>query len=144
MMTAGVELSGSRAVTLDDVTTLSAARASSTGPAAAIRTRYQARPGRRAVVATRLDELTGAVHGSVELPLRLFWFPDRGFDLDEPGMLAWVYQTVLREAASADDLAYLNGERLVAVWPELFLPRGVRQAWEEQHPVLRAASAAAA
>jgi hypothetical protein len=112
--------------------------------ATAIRARHQARPGRRAVVAVRLDELTGPVHGTVELPQRLFWYPDRDFDLDEPGMLAWVYQTVLREAASADDLAYLNGDRLVAIWPDLYLPKGVRQAWEEQHPVLRAASAAAA
>jgi hypothetical protein len=96
------------------------------------------------VVAVRLDELAGPVHGTIELPQRLFWYPDRDFDLDEPGMLAWVYQTVLREAASADDLAYLNGDRLVAIWPDLYLPKGVRQAWEEQHPVLRAASAAAA
>jgi hypothetical protein len=140
MTAAEVRRSGSRAATLDGMTTLSAA----TGAVTAVRTRHQARPGRRAVVAIRLDDLAGPVHGMVELPLRLFWFPDRDFDLDEPGMLAWVYQTVLREAASADDLAFLNGDRLAAIWPELFLPKGVRQAWEEQHPVLRAASAAAA
>ena len=38
---------------------------------------------------------------------------------------------------------YLNRGRLIAVWPDLFLPRDVRQAWEDQHPALRHAAAAA-
>jgi len=29
------------------------------------------------------------------------------------------------------------------VWPDLFLPRGVRQAWEDRFPVLCAAAPAA-
>ena len=59
-------------------------------------------------------------------------------------MLPWMYQIVLREAARPEDLAYLNEDRLIALWPTLFLPKGVRQAWEEQHPALRAAAAPAA
>ena len=43
-----------------------------------------------------------------------------------------------------DLAAYLNGDTLIALWPDLYLPEGVRQAWEEQHPVLRAAATAAA
>jgi hypothetical protein len=106
---------------------------------------YQARPGRSVLVAGDLTELHGPVSGLVELPLWLFWCPDRTFDLDDPAMLRWMYQTVLREASRPGDLAaYLNGDTLVAVWPELFLPKGVRQAWEERYPVLRAASATAA
>jgi hypothetical protein len=83
--------------------------------------------------------MQGPIHGRVELPIRLFWYPDRTSDLDEPGMLSWMYQIVLREAYSAADLAYLSGELLIALWPELYLPKGVRQAWEEQHPLLRGA-----
>lgn len=106
---------------------------------------YQARPGRSAVVATDLAGLRGPTTGRVELPIRLFWYPDRTFDLDEPGMLIWMYQTVLREASSAEDLtAYLNGDTLVALWRDLFLPKGVRRAWEDRHPVLRAAAPSAA
>jgi len=57
-------------------------------------------------------------------------------------MLRWMYQTVLREAARAEDLTtYLNGDLLVALWRDLFLPKGVRRAWEDQHPALRAAAA---
>ena len=97
-------------------------------------------PGRRAVlVADRLDGLDGPEHGVVELPIWLFWFPDRRFDLDEPGMLPWLYQIVLREARRPGDLGYLNGARLASLRPDLHLPRDVRQAWEERHPVLRAA-----
>jgi hypothetical protein len=58
-------------------------------------------------------------------------------------MRVWLYQTVLREAARPDDLtAFLDGDTLIGLWPTLYLPRGVRQAWEDRHPVLRAAAAA--
>ena len=105
----------------------------------------QARPGRPVLVAGDLADLRGPVTGTVELPLWLFWSPDRTFDLDDPATLRWMYQTVLREAARPEDLAdYLDGDTLAAVWPDLFLPRGVRQAWEDRFPVLRAAAAPAA
>jgi hypothetical protein len=96
------------------------------------------------LVAASLAELRGPLHGAVELPVWLFWYPDRTFDLDEPGMLPWMYQIVLREAARPEDLAYLNQDQLIALWPTLFLPTGVRSAWEEQHPALRAAAVPAA
>ena len=113
---------------------------------AARRTPYQARPGRTALVAASLADLTGPAHGVVELPLRLFWSaPDRTFDLDQPSMLRALYETVLREASRPEDLtSYLNGDILVAVWPDLFVPKGVRRAWEDQHPELRAARLAVA
>ena len=112
--------------------------------AAAPRRRHTSRPGRGVLVAASLADLRGPVHGSVEMPIWLFWYPDRTFDLDEPGMLPWMYQIVLREARRPEDLGYLNGDRLVTMWPDLYLPRGVREAWEDQHPVLRAAPVPAA
>jgi hypothetical protein len=73
--------------------------------------------------------------------LRLWWGPQRAFDLDEPTMLAWMYENVLREAIRVDELrTYLHGPTLVRVWPELNLPRGVRAAWEVRHARLRASS----
>ena len=111
---------------------------------ATTRAPYQARPGRDALVAADLADLHGPTTGTVELPLRLFWYPDRTFDLGEPGMLRWVYQTVLREATRPEDLAaYLDGDTLIALWRDLFLPKGVRRAWEDQHPALRAVAPAA-
>jgi hypothetical protein len=114
-----------------------------TTPADVSRARYQSRPGRRAVVATSLADLRGPTEGPVKLPIWLFWSgPDHTFDVGEEDMRRWLYQTVLREASSQEDLAaYLDGDTLVALWPSLFLPEGVRQAWEDRHPALRAAAA---
>jgi hypothetical protein len=107
--------------------------------------RYTARPGRQAVVAASLDALHGPGSGPVALPLWLFWsIPGHVFDLDDPDMRAWMYETVLREAGRPEDLAYLDGATLAALWPDLYLPRGVRQAWEDRHPVLLAATAGGA
>jgi len=110
------------------------------------RVRYQSRPGRRAVVVTSLADLHGPVKGGVELPLWLFWsVPGHTFDLGDRDMRIWLYQTVLREASRLEDLtAYLDGDTLITLWPDLYLPKGVRQAWEDQHPALRAAAVAAA
>ncbi len=117
-----------------------------TMPAGVSRAQYQSRPGRLAVVAASLADLKGPTEGIVELPLWLFWSsPDRMFDLSQPFMLRSMYETVLGEASRPEDLAaYLDGDTLISLWPELFLPKGVRQAWEDSHPVLRAAAVTAA
>jgi hypothetical protein len=105
---------------------------------------HEARPGRRVLVALDLADLHGPVAGTVELPLRLFWSgADRTFDVGDPGTRQWLYETVLQEASRPEDLtAFLYGPALIALWPRLFVPKGVRRAWEDEHPVLRAASAA--
>jgi hypothetical protein len=96
------------------------------------------------VIIADLEELGGPTTGVVELPHRLFWQPNRRVSLDRPALLAWMYETVLREATTADELrTWLDRDTLIRLWPELFLPRGVRSAWEERHPSLRARSRAA-
>jgi len=106
------------------------------------RARYESRRGRRVVVAASLADLHGPAEGTVELPIWLYWSsPDHTFDLGDQDMRVWLYQTVLREASRPEDLAaHLDGDTLIALWPDLYLSKGVRQAWEEQHPVLRAAA----
>jgi hypothetical protein len=106
--------------------------------------RYQSRPGRPALVAPSLDELHGPTAGTVELPNRLLWRPNRRVDLDDAWSLGWMYALVLREASLLDDLrAWIDGNTLIRLWADLNLPRGVRQAWEERHPELRRMHAAA-
>jgi hypothetical protein len=106
--------------------------------------RYLSRPGRRVLVAADLADLHGPSDGLAELPLRLFWsVPGHRFDLGDLDARRWYYETVLREASRAGDLsAHLHGATLARLWPELYLPKGVRRAWEERHPSLRAAVAA--
>jgi hypothetical protein len=111
---------------------------------AAILTPYHARPGRRVLVITDLAGLRGPASGSVILPQRLYWSPaGREWNLGDPYELRAMYQTVLNEAIRADELtSWLNGPRLVRAWRDLYLPRGVREAWEEHHEILRAANPA--
>lgn len=53
-----------------------------------------------------------------------------------------MYQIVLCEAYNPHDLTcYINGATLITTWPEMFLPKGVRRAWEECHAVLRGSPA---
>lgn len=113
-------------------------------PGQAVKSRHLTRPGRRALVTADLDGLHGPVTGVVELPLRLFWsLPGHKFDLDDADTRRWYYETVLREASRPGDLTdFLDGATLERLWPELYLPKGVRRAWEERHPALRAAVAA--
>jgi transcriptional regulator with XRE-family HTH domain len=106
---------------------------------------YQARPGRSAVVIPDLADLRGPVTGTVELPLWLSWsHPGLTFDLADPDMRQWMYEIVLREAGSLEDLTtYLDRGTLIALWPRLYLPKGVRLAWEDQHAALHSAVAVA-
>ena len=100
---------------------------------------YQGRP---VLVAASLADLRGPVSGVVELPLRLFWSaPDRTFSLDDLAERQKVYEIVVREARRPDDLAvFLDGDTLIALWPDIFLPQRVRRAWEDEHPILRSAA----
>jgi hypothetical protein len=98
------------------------------------------------LVTATLSELTGPTRGVVQLPHRLMWqAPElRRFDLADRHDRAWLYEIVLREAVRPADLrTYLDGTTLCELWPRLYLPRGVRRAWAERHPVLDRAALAA-
>jgi hypothetical protein len=114
--------------------------------AVAVRTRHQARPGRRVIVIADLASLHGPVTSMVRLPLWLYWSgPSPALDLAEPFLRQWLYQIVLREAVIPEDLTtYLDAGLLITAWPELYLPKGARRAWEELHAALRPPVAAPA
>ncbi len=108
--------------------------------------RYRSRPGRVALVVDSLAELRGPTSGTVELPHRLVWqAPElRRFDLEDPYQRGRLYEIVLREAIRLDELRdWLDAAVLREVWPELYLPRGVRRAWEDRHSELRPLESAA-
>jgi hypothetical protein len=108
--------------------------------------RWQSRPGRVALVSRTLTELRGPTGGRIELPHRMVWQSVRlrRFDLDDPYQRCRVYEIVLREAVRSAELrSLLNGDLLRRVWPDLYLPRGVRTAWEDQHRELAGLRSAA-
>jgi hypothetical protein len=85
-----------------------------------------------------LDELSSSVTGVTELPIELNWTPSNRYDLSDVVDKMRLYETVLSEALSEDEIRkYINGHDLTEFWMRLRLPRRVRYAWESVHPMLR-------
>jgi hypothetical protein len=75
----------------------------------------------------------------------LDWSGDPGYDLSDDGDAAAMYQTVLNQASTAEDLnQWLNADTLRRLWPSLWLPVALRIAWEAAFPDLNPAPQALA
>jgi hypothetical protein len=88
--------------------------------------------------------LHGPSSGLVTPPRRLWWSGEEGtaFDLGNRGQAAELYEAVFEAARTYHDITdHLDAELLIGLWPELGMRRATRQAWEEAHPVLAAATA---
>jgi hypothetical protein len=97
---------------------------------------------RRVVVATDLAALRGPLGGRWQLPLHLDASARAVYDFVDPDEREEAYQLILLEAASPADLEQcLDGTELLRMWPELYLPRVVRAAWQAQQPDLARAGA---
>jgi hypothetical protein len=84
-----------------------------------------------------LWELHGPTDGVVKLPVYLDWSADSNYNLSSPVELRSMYETVLSEATGEHDLfEHIDRNTLLALWPELVLPRRVRAAWEGAFPEL--------
>jgi hypothetical protein len=55
--------------------------------------------------------------------------PRRVYELDEPVECKYVYEVVLVDGTAADVERFVDRARLVELWPCLYLPRWVRDAW---------------
>ena len=89
------------------------------------------------VVADDLNLLRGRTTGVVTLPRHLDWSGGADYDLESPGRIVDLYRTVLIEATKPDDLyAFLDRAMLARLWPSIWLPPGLRRAWEERFPEL--------
>ncbi|MDY7089646.1 MAG: hypothetical protein SYR96_31650, partial [Actinomycetota bacterium] len=83
--------------------------------------------------------LHGATGGQVTLDRSLDWSGDSTYDLDDPGDLQVMYQTVLNQAASAENLnRWLDADVLRRVWPSLWLPARLRALWQARFSELAA------
>jgi transcriptional regulator with XRE-family HTH domain len=101
-------------------------------------TEHPLRRGRPIFVADRLWRLTiGEAFADVTLPLTVSWSrPGHVFRLGDRRQRARCYETMLREGMPADLLRFIDGALLVDLWPDLIIPREVREAWQ---PVIDAA-----
>ncbi|MFC1420828.1 hypothetical protein [Streptacidiphilus cavernicola] len=91
-----------------------------------------------------LELLVGPTTGTVVLPRHLDWGPHYSYDLADHADLVLMYERVIREAQTSEDLhAYVNHGELLRVWPEVFLPREARAAWQARFPELGSTAAAA-
>lgn len=90
-----------------------------------------------------LDQLRGPDGGVVELSHSVLWAPGGPLvDLDEAGGPGLAYRSVLAEGTVEDLIMVLNRDLLIAIWPDLLLPRRLRDMWEERFPMLRSAATA--
>ena len=100
---------------------------------------YDLRP---VVVAADLEELRGPLSGQWRLPLHLDSSAQALYDFAEHSDRRQAYQLVLLEAAEPADLSrWIDAGELLRLWPELYLPRAVRRAWQARHPELEQAGA---
>jgi hypothetical protein len=118
--------------------TASAEAATSHSPAPAGRPTYASVRPYAAPPAT-LGALTGPTGGLIELPVTLDWGPHRIYDLSDEAERRMMYERVICEAGSAEELArYLDGELVAELWHRLWLPMQVRALWHEHLPELSA------
>lgn len=94
---------------------------------------------RHYVVAPRLADLRGPTTGTVTLDRSLDWSGDGVYDLDDAGDLQLMYQAVLNQATTITDLCqWLDGDTLLRLWPNLWLPAPLRALWHARIPELGA------
>jgi hypothetical protein len=69
------------------------------------------------------------------------WGPPRTYDLADLTDRRILYERVLREATAPEEVcAWVDGPSLQTLWPKLWLPRRVHDAWEDRFPQLRRAA----
>lgn len=99
---------------------------------------------RTVAVVDDLDQLQGPLTGRFRLPHHLDASARHLYDFADNQWRELAYRTVLMEAGNDADLTeWLDKEALVVLWPQLYLPPFVRQAWERRHPELAHAGARA-
>jgi hypothetical protein len=84
-----------------------------------------------------LAGLRGPKDGVVRLPLSVYSSgagTGREFDLTDPAQQAELYEIVLTTGTAADQARYLHADQLRALWPGLWLPAALREAWQPLLP----------
>ena len=78
-----------------------------------------------------VDRSLPKASGVQTLPRRIAWSAPYTYDFDDPGHLLLAYQRVMTEGLDEDVLFYIDLDRLLEVWDDLWLSPYVRDAWTE-------------
>lgn len=72
--------------------------------------------------------------GRVTLPGHIYWSGEdpqrKEWDLDDPRQRGLVYRMVMIEGEDDDVRRFIDVDELIVMWPNLFLPKRVRTAWQ--------------
>lgn len=113
------------------------------GMTAQMPSRLPGRALRTVVVVEDLNALHGPLTGRHRLPHHLDASARHLYDFADEQWRELAYRTVLMESGRQTDLTdWLDKTALLALWPQLYLPPFVRQAWEDHHPQLAHAGSA--
>ena len=85
----------------------------------------------------RLADLGGPTEGTIELPITIDWGPKRTYDMGLDADRRVVYEVVLQEAASTEQISqYVNGGGAGRSVAAAVASPAVRRIWEERLPEL--------
>lgn len=79
-----------------------------------------------------LSDLHGPTSGIVRVRPRIDTSPHPVYDLDDPGQRWSLYSAVVRDGLPAEQVAILDHDTLIELWPDLNLPARCRAIWEHK------------
>lgn len=84
-----------------------------------------------------LDDLEGPEHGTITLPVTIFWSsPDPTFDVDIAALRRQSYSALLSNAGTAQLRTFISRRRLLEDWASISLDQRIVDLWNSRHPQL--------
>ncbi|MCD4556954.1 transcriptional regulator [Schaalia sp. lx-100] len=87
-------------------------------------------------VPQRLEDLRGPENGWLDLPITVFWAPNRHFPINSDSQRIEAYKNILERGTRQDICAFINAAHLRRLWPELHPSPRVKRLWETRFPEL--------
>ncbi|WP_165217301.1 hypothetical protein [Schaalia sp. ZJ1691] len=83
-----------------------------------------------------LSDLGGPESGYLDMPLTVYWGPDRHYPIHSDALRLSAYQEVLGNANVNQLCQLINEKNLRRLWKDLVLPTRLRKQWETKFPEL--------
>jgi len=83
-----------------------------------------------------LDVLHGPTSGTVRVSAHICTAQAPVYDIDRPARRRSFYSAVVRDGLPNEQVALLDRDMLLELWPDLNLPRRCRETWTAKFPEL--------